>query len=98
MTQKKSLASALKELLFQRSEKGRHQDHFLKLIEINTALNTELNLKKLLTLILDSIVGLMGAERGFLILKKDGGYAIELARSIDREEIRKADSKVSSIS
>jgi len=95
MTKKKSFASALRDLLFRGKDKGLPEDHFVKLIEINTALNSELNLKRLLSLILDSVVSLMGAERGFLILRKNDQYQVEVARNIDREEIRKAGAKVS---
>ena len=43
----------------------------LRLIEINTALNSELNLKRLLTLILDSVIELTRAERGFIITRRE---------------------------
>jgi len=95
MKKKMSFGSALRDLLSRKSGKDQLEDHFLKFIEINTALNSELNLKRLLTLILDSIVKLMGAERGFLVLEKNGDYRVEVARSIDGEEVRKPESKIS---
>jgi transcriptional regulator with GAF, ATPase, and Fis domain len=96
MSKKKSVGKALRDVLFRRSDKSLLEEHFVKLIEINTALNSELNLRKLLTLILDSVIGLMGAERGFLIRKVEDNYRVDVARNLDREEVRKAESKVSS--
>ncbi len=93
---RKGLADALRELFTHKKEKGLLEEHLIKLMEINKALASELNLKRLLTLILDSVIGLMGAERGFLILDKDGKPHVEVARNIDHEEVRRAAVKVSS--
>jgi transcriptional regulator with GAF, ATPase, and Fis domain len=86
----------VKEMLFGRKGRDLHEDRLFRLIEINTMLNSELNLKRLLTLILDSVIELTNAERGFIITHREGHTTVEVARNIDREEIRRADSKVSS--
>ena len=90
------LTQIVRELLFGGRGPDLHEDRLLRLIEINTALNSELNLKRLLTLVLDSVIELTGAERGFIIIRRNDKNAVEVARNIDREEIRKAESKVSS--
>jgi len=95
MKKKTSLGSLVRDLLFKKTERNRLEEHVVKLLEINTALNSELNLKRLLTLILDSVVSLMGAERGFLVLKKNDHYHVEVARNIDKEEVRRAEAKIS---
>ena len=72
------------------------EERLLRLIEINTMLNSELNLKRLLTLILDSVIELTKAERGFIITGSEGKTSVEVARNIDQEAIQRAESKVSS--
>ncbi len=74
-----------------------NQTRLLRLLEINKALNGERRLPALLDLIMDSVIELTDAERGFLILRegREGrggreGDALEVkaARNINREEIR----------
>ncbi len=72
------------------------EDRLLRLVDINTMLNSELNLKKLLTLILDSVIEMTGAERGFIITRREGETSVEVARNIDKEQVNRAESKVSS--
>ena len=60
------LSQVVKDLLFGGKGKDLYGERLLRLIEINTVLNSELNLKRLLTLILDSVIELSGAERGFI--------------------------------
>jgi transcriptional regulator with GAF, ATPase, and Fis domain len=68
----------------------------LKLLEINKALNSELNLKKLLEFIMDNAIVLVDAERGFLLLQeKSGKLAVKVSRNIDKETIKKPEFKVS---
>jgi transcriptional regulator with GAF, ATPase, and Fis domain len=68
----------------------------LRLQEITRALNSELDAPRLLRLIMDSVVELTGAERGFLILKKaDGDTKVEIARNLDREDLKRAAFKFS---
>ncbi len=65
------------------------------LLEINKALNSEHNQKKLLELIMDSVIEMAKAERGFLILKEGPSLAIKVARNFDREDVRRPEFKVS---
>ncbi len=76
-------------------EGGVPQERWKKLIEINRRLTTEHNLSRLLELIMDSVLELIEAERGFLILVEDGKMSVPVARNIDRESIRGAKMKIS---
>ncbi len=71
------------------------RDSLLRIIEINKIINSEHNLKKLLELIMDSVIDMTTAERGFLILKEGGSLVIKVARNFDRESIKKPGFKVS---
>ncbi|MFH1022543.1 MAG: sigma 54-interacting transcriptional regulator [Planctomycetota bacterium] len=69
----------------------------LKLFQkISSALNSELRLDKLLSLIMDMAIDCVGAERGFLMLKEpDGRITFKAARNIDRETIKNPEFKIS---
>ncbi|MHC4778468.1 MAG: sigma 54-interacting transcriptional regulator, partial [Planctomycetota bacterium] len=60
----------------------------LKLLEINKNLNSEHDLEVLLDLIMDVMVELCDAERGFLILQEDKEVSVKTARNINRKEIQ----------
>jgi len=71
------------------------RENLYRMLEINKILTSEHHLKKLLELIMDSVIELTGAERGFLILKEHENLVIKVARNFDRESIRKPEFKVS---
>ncbi|MGH9361969.1 MAG: sigma 54-interacting transcriptional regulator, partial [Thermoanaerobaculia bacterium] len=73
----------------------KEREIFLKLLEINRNLNSRLVLNDLLDLILDTVVEVTGAERGFLILRGGGEVAVKAARYMDRERIKDPEFKVS---
>jgi serine/threonine-protein kinase PknK len=75
----------------------REYNKLLRLQEITRALNSELDASKLLRIIMDSVVELTGAERGFLILTdpEDGKVRVEVARNLDREDLKRASFKFS---
>ncbi len=55
-----------------------------KLLEINKRLNSELQLDRLLELILDTVIELSRAERGFLLLRGEtGALEVRLERNVD---------------
>ena len=67
-----------------------------RLMEIAHAINSELNLKRCLNLIMDSVIELTGAERGFLILDdKRFGLKVKVARNFDEESVTRAEMKFS---
>src|SRR6185295_7754202 len=70
-------------------------DNLHRMLEINKLINSEHNLKKLLELIMDSVIEMAGAERGFLILRERDSLVIKVARNFDRESIKKPEFKTS---
>jgi transcriptional regulator with GAF, ATPase, and Fis domain len=70
-------------------------ENMYRMLEINKLLNSEHNLKKLLELIMDAVIEMASAERGFLILREGEGLVIKVARNFDRESIKKPEFKVS---
>ncbi|MCU0725343.1 MAG: sigma 54-interacting transcriptional regulator [Planctomycetes bacterium] len=77
------------------SGRGTTRENLARLQEITRAITSELNLGKLLTLIVDSVIRLTKAERGFLLLRTRKGLEIRTARHMDQEAIRKPDEKLS---
>jgi transcriptional regulator with GAF, ATPase, and Fis domain len=73
----------------------KEREIFLKLLEINRNLNSRLVLSDLLDLILDTVVEVTAAERGFIILREGKEVAVKAARNMDRERIREPEFKVS---
>lgn len=67
----------------------------LKLQNIIAAINSERDVNRLLTLILDSAIEITSAERGFLITRGDGEFEFSGARNFDREFVRKPIYKIS---
>ncbi|MCC6750016.1 MAG: sigma 54-interacting transcriptional regulator [Deltaproteobacteria bacterium] len=62
------------------------QERFYRLLEIYRRIASELDLERLLGLVMDAAVELTGAERGFLLLRSPTGeLAVEVARNIDPE-------------
>jgi transcriptional regulator with GAF, ATPase, and Fis domain len=60
------------------------------------ALANETDFKKLLTLIVDQVISLTSAERGFLILRgAREKYEMQAARTLDRENVRRPGLKIS---
>ena len=73
-------------------------DQIQRLLAVAKALNSELNLKRLLNLIMDSVIELTNAERGFLLLLggDDGEeLQVQVARNFDRESVRNPSFKIS---
>ncbi|MCC6746572.1 MAG: sigma 54-interacting transcriptional regulator [Deltaproteobacteria bacterium] len=59
-----------------------------RLLAINKRLNSELRLPNLLEMIVDTVIELTDAERGFLVLvEADGSFAVRVARNIDRRSL-----------
>ncbi len=67
----------------------------LRLQEIGMALTAELDVDRLLSLIMDRAIEISGAERGFLLLREGGRSRVATARNVDNENVQRADWKVS---
>ena len=59
-----------------------------RLLEINRAINSELDPQRLLSLILDEAIDLCGARRGFLILVRGSQINVRVARNFAEQDIR----------
>ncbi|MBX3466940.1 MAG: sigma 54-interacting transcriptional regulator [Planctomycetes bacterium] len=71
-----------------------------RLQELTKALNSEVDIDRLLDLVIDAAIELAGAERGFLILMApgaggEGAVAFRAARNVERTEVERPDRKVS---
>ncbi len=67
-----------------------------RLQQVNAALNSELDIKRLLDLIMDAAVEIAGAERGFLILVEEGAdLQIAAARNIAQEDLQRPEFRFS---
>jgi transcriptional regulator with GAF, ATPase, and Fis domain/pSer/pThr/pTyr-binding forkhead associated (FHA) protein len=75
-----------------------------RLLNLNKIFNSELVLKRLLEKVMDTVIQVSGAERGFLILREQDPDAppgatadlrIKVSRNIDRESIKDARDKIS---
>ncbi|HZU96438.1 MAG TPA: sigma 54-interacting transcriptional regulator, partial [Planctomycetota bacterium] len=75
-----------------------------RLLALNKTFNSELNLRRLLEKVMDTVIQVSGAERGFLILKEPDPDAppgspselrVKVSRNIDRESIKDARDKIS---
>ncbi len=77
------------------SGRGTTRENLARLQEITRAITSELDLGKLLTLMVDSVIELTQAERGFLLLKSKEKLEIRTARNLDREKIQSPARKIS---
>ncbi|MEZ0229021.1 MAG: sigma 54-interacting transcriptional regulator [Planctomycetota bacterium] len=75
-----------------------------RLLALNKTFNGELNVRRLLEKVMDTVIQVSGAERGFLILKESDPDAptgspselrVKVSRNIDRESIKDARDKIS---
>lgn len=93
---KKDVYGFLRGALFGSGESAKERERLIRLLEINRAMVSERQPKKLLALILDAVIELTGAERGFLILRGEGGRGeVEAARNLDKEAVKSPEFKFS---
>jgi transcriptional regulator with GAF, ATPase, and Fis domain/tetratricopeptide (TPR) repeat protein len=63
-----------------------------RLLRINKRLNSDLRLSRVLETIIDTVIELTDAERGFLLLKdSDGDLVVKVARNIDQTSLEGPD-------
>ena len=72
-------------------------DDLRRLLKLNKTFNSEHNLRRLLEKVMDTVIEVSGAERGFLILKlaEETEFQVKVSRNIDRESIKDAREKIS---
>jgi len=62
----------------------------MALVGVGSVINSSLGLKQVLEEVMDRLIALMGAERGFLMLREPSGELnVRIARGIDREDLNK---------
>jgi serine/threonine-protein kinase PknK len=67
-----------------------------RLLRINKRLNSELRLPRLLEMIVDTVIELTDAERGFLLLEDEEGVLnVKVARNIDQQTLETAEFELS---
>ena len=67
-----------------------HKRQVKALVGVGSVINSSLGLERVLEEVMDGLIALMGAERGFLMLREPGGeLKVRIARGIDREDINK---------
>lgn len=66
-----------------------HSRQVRALVGVGSVINSSLGLKRVLEEVMDGLIALMGAERGFLMLKELDDLKVQIARGIDREDINK---------
>jgi PAS domain S-box-containing protein len=87
-----SLANYSQQVAKQKEE----HDNYLALANINQLLNSSLQVNDVLRVVMDTIVRLTGAERGFLMLKDAGDQLdIHIARNWERESLDETDTALS---
>jgi len=62
-------------------------DRLERLQRIASALNSEMDLDRILNLIMDHVVEMAQAERGFLVLHKEGASNVTVARNFQKEDV-----------
>lgn len=67
-----------------------HQKKLQALVGVGSAINSTLGLKRVLEEVMDSIIALMNAERGFLMLKDESGAMnVQIARGMAQTDLLK---------
>src|SRR4029078_3435022 len=72
------------------------EDRFAILFEIGRKLNSSLELSAVLDLVMDSLIQVTGAERGFIMLADASGeLAVRVARNLDHQTLTTAAFQIS---
>lgn len=65
-----------------------HESQFEALVRIGSTINSSLGLKRVLSEVMDRLISLMSAERGFLMLREfDGNLKVHVARGLDNVDL-----------
>ncbi|MBC8503284.1 MAG: GAF domain-containing protein [Anaerolineales bacterium] len=78
------------------SEHGEELKDLRALADIGQVVNSSLDLPEVLRIVMDTIIRLTGAERGFLMLRdENGSLEIRIARNWEQESIQESDFEIS---
>lgn len=90
------LTSMLSQLRSQVNQQTEERDSHLALANISQVVNSSLQLDDVLRIVMDTIVRLTGAERGFLMLSDNQGeLSIHIARNWEQETLEASDTTLS---
>ncbi|HLF02995.1 MAG TPA: GAF domain-containing protein, partial [Anaerolineales bacterium] len=90
------LASTLERLSRSATEQEHERVQLQALASIGSVVNSSLDLTTVLNEVMDTIIKLTGAERGFLMLKNaSGGLDFRIARNVDRETLQASSFEIS---
>ncbi len=90
------LANALKRIGKQIAKHEDERNNLLALVDISQIVNSSLELNEVLRIVMDTIVRLTGAERGFLMLRdEDNSLQIRIARNWEQESINPSEFAIS---
>jgi len=91
------LAEGLKGLVDLVSKREEERTNLLALADIGQVVNSSLKLDEVLRIVMDTIVRLTEAERGFLMLKdEEGELSIQVARNWEQESLQPSEFAISS--
>lgn len=91
------LAGSLQRVSRQISSQVEERTNLLALVDIGQVINSSLDPDEVLRIVMDTIVRLSGAERGFLMLRDENGeLQIRLARNWEQETLDSSEGAVSS--
>ncbi len=90
------IVAALKRVRRQVSSLEEEREDLLALAKISQVINSSLDVDDVLRIVMDTIIRLTGAERGFLVLlDQQGTPSIRIARNWEKETIEEGDSAIS---
>ncbi len=90
------LAGALARISRQVTKGDEERSNLLALARIGQVINSSLELDQVLGIVMDTIIRLTGAERGFLMLRNGKGeLAVHIARNLERESLTDGDLGIS---
>jgi len=91
------MGQALERLQGDLSGQRNEHEQLVALYKVSRAVNSTLDLEELLNLVMDTIISLTGAERGFLMLidEETGELNFKVARNMDRETIEGSSFEIS---
>ncbi|GAB4581459.1 MAG: hypothetical protein Fur0022_42060 [Anaerolineales bacterium] len=91
------ISNSLKMLIKDSDEQDRELERLYALVDVSKVINSSLDLTTVLNEVMDTIISLTGAERGFLMLANvSGGLDFRVARNMARETLEEEEFKISS--
>jgi transcriptional regulator with GAF, ATPase, and Fis domain len=87
--------AALRDKAHPKDTASREEAWFRRLLEIERRLNSQAELDPILKMVMDGLVEITGAERGYLVLVQGGKMAVRARRNMDKRDPDSADLRFS---